>query len=119
MQLTVARTDPTNIIADGGVGIRVEAATLNFGFLSDPSLPLEERQSSDNEILITVADTTFQNNAIDIVMYGSRSNSGEPGGDNNMAIVKIDDDSVNTEVHDCFPEADFPTCNNEAKVKFE
>jgi hypothetical protein len=106
-----------NEITDNEIGLKVEGGTL-----LDRPLPLEERQSSNNEVKVNISGNTFENNTVDIRVFGSWSPTGEPGGDNNKAHVVIkggDPTALTTDVHDCFPEAAFPTCTSEAKVTFD
>jgi hypothetical protein len=120
-EVSVILTD--NLIANSAVGLWMEASTLNSGFLSDPSIPLEGRQSSNNEAKVVISGNTFQNTTTDIELYGMLSYTGEPGGNDNEATLKIRGNatSLAVESYDCFDaynEQDFPTCANEAKVKF-
>ncbi|MCB9101233.1 MAG: hypothetical protein H6632_16970 [Anaerolineales bacterium] len=105
-----------NEITDTGIGLKVEG-----GNLVNRPLPLAERQSSNNEVKINLSGNTFENNAVDIRVFGSWSQTAEPGGDNNTVKVVIegsDPTALTTDIHDCFPEADFPTCTSEANVTF-
>ena len=116
-QMTLTLVD--NLIANGEVGIRVEGGTLNTGFLSDPSIPLDDRKSSNNEVKVNISNTTFQNNVFDIVAYGALSLTGEPGGDNNKVKVVIQNDKapeLTIETHDCYPEGNFLSCTNVAII---
>jgi len=106
-----------NEISNNEIGLTVEGATL----LGRP-LPLEERQSSNNKANVSLSGNTFENNTTDIRVLGSLSQTDEPGGDNNMAKVVIQDGSPETlaiDSHDCFPEGAFPICNSEAHVTFK
>ena len=106
-----------NLIADTGVGLEISGGML---FIANDSIPLEERYSSNNEAKVRISNTTFGNNAKDIVASGARSNTGEPaGGHNNKAKVVVQENDplpLTAEVHDCYPENDTMACNNEAKV---
>jgi len=120
-EVSVILTD--NLIANGAVGLWMETSTLNSGFFSDPSIPLEGRQSSNNETKVVISGNTFQNTTTDIELYGMLSYTGEPGGNDNEATLKIRGNatSLAVESYDCFDaynEQEFPTCANEAKVKF-
>jgi hypothetical protein len=105
-----------NEITASEIGLKVEGGTL-----TDRPLTLEERQSSNNEVKVNISGNTFENNTVDIRVFGSWSRTGEPGGDNNKAKVVIeggDPTALTIEVHDCFPEEAFPTCTSEAQVTF-
>jgi len=105
-----------NLIADGEIGMDVEASTHNF--------PGTETQSHNNQVKVSISDTTFENNDLDIAAYGALSFAGEPGGDKNKVEVIIQSNDAESatltiEAFDCFPEEVFESCRNEAKIKFD
>ena len=108
-----------NLVADGPVGIRVEGGTLNTGFLSNPSLPLAERQSSNNAVEVNISNVTFHNNIADIVAYGALASLDESGGNHNTVkvIIQPNTPQLTIAVFDCFPPENFPNCTSTVTLR--
>lgn len=107
-----------NLIADTVIGLEISSGHL---LTSDSAIALAERYSSNNQTEVRIADTTFENNTTDIVVYGSHVNTSELGGGNNDVKVEIegnDQAALTIEVLDYSPEAAFPVCASKAKAKF-
>jgi hypothetical protein len=83
-------------------------------------------RSYNNQVKVSISDTTFENNDLDIVAYGALSFADGPGGDHNKVKVVIHQSDENdeaatltVEAFDCFPEEVFESCKNKARIRFD
>jgi hypothetical protein len=86
-----------NLVADGRVGLAIVGGRLQHADAqSDPSIPLEQRQSSNNQVVVNVSDTSFQGydgfHTIATSVIGSYADpdGNEAGGDHNTVKVLVD-----------------------------
>jgi hypothetical protein len=73
---------------------------------SNPNIDPEVRKSWDNEVVVTISDTVFENNQwLDVLAIGSAAYGPGPGGQPNTATVFVDAESLYTQALPC----DFPS----------
>jgi hypothetical protein len=114
-----------NFIADGRFGLALTGGSLqDADGQSDLSIPREQRKSSNNRVVVTISDTTFQGYdsddtwAISAVASYADPGADLAGGDDNTVQVTVDGGPLRTQEHNCLWPAGYE-CTSEATITYE